>query len=378
MARKPSRSAAAESTSKAKKPAAPPAKAAPAKGAPAAKAAPKNGAATAEVKPTPAVAAKPAAAKAESKPAAAKAPEAKAESKPAAAKAPEAKAAEVKAAPDKAAEAKAEPAKSVAAKPPKPASVTLAKAVLPKSKADARADLIARAAANEQGGTVLRSDPLADAQAARRVAEFVQAHSMELSRRGVNGAYGEAAIQLSIEIEESLKALPAAATAVRARSPEVAELISDAAAMAGPARDAICRVTRHPEGRRAAHAFGIGEPYSVRQPQHVLRALRRILSGASEHPTIASDAGLVVEDLRAISEMAEELAVHAGLAGAHDDHAALHEAQGAIRAYFDLVAAKGTLAFAADREELNRLLSLLPRGVERRHLRRAAEQAPAA
>ena len=161
-----------------------------------------------------------------------------------------------------------------------------------------------------------------------------------------------------------------------------------AAAFGAVSRDFGARGTTRPatpgrrargvSGRRAAHAFGIGEPYSVRQPAHVLRALRRILSGASEHPTIASDAGLVVEDLRAISEMAEELAVHAGLAGAHDDHAALHEAHSALRVYFDLVAAKGTLAFAADRDELNRLLARLPRGVERRHLRRAVEQAPAA
>ena len=51
---------------------------------------------------------------------------------------------------------------------------------------------------------------------------------------------------------------------------------------------------------------------------------------------------------------------------------------GALRAYFDLVAAKATLALAGDPEERARLLSLVPRADERRHLRRSADEIPAA
>ena len=269
--------------------------------------------------------------------------------------------------------------KNGAAKPAKTVNGAATKAPAPRSKADARADLVARAAVNEQGATVLRSDPLADAQAARRVVAFAQSHASEFARRGLSPTYGEAALALAGEVEEHLKALPAAATAVRARSLEVTELISDAAALATPARDAVCRVTRGSEGRKVAHAFGIGQAYSTRQPHHVLRALRRVVAGAAEFPQISADAGILADDLRAMSELADELAELAGPAnGGHDDAAALHEAHGALRAWFDLVAAKGTMAFAADPEERARLLALLPRGAERRHFRRAAEESPAA
>jgi hypothetical protein len=61
-----------------------------------------------------------------------------------------------------------------------------------------------------------------------------------------------------------------------------------------------------------------------------------------------------------------------------DEAAALLAAQSALRAYFDLLAAKATLALAADPEERIRLLSSLPRAEERRHARRAAESVPAA
>src|SRR5437588_8336803 len=55
----------------------------------------------------------------------------------------------------------------------------------PKTAAEARADLLARGAEYCSGGVQLRSDPLADAQAARLVVEFAQAHSAELQRRGL-------------------------------------------------------------------------------------------------------------------------------------------------------------------------------------------------
>ena len=58
---------------------------------------------------------------------------------------------------------------------------------------------------------------------------------------------------------------------------------------------------------------------------------------------------------------------------------ALQRAQSALRAYFDLVGAKATIAFAADPESKKALLSALPRADERRHWRRSADDAaPAA
>src|SRR5438067_406118 len=130
-----------------------------------------------------------------------------------------------------------------------------------KSAADARKELLERAGRNRDGASQWRSDPLADAQAARRVADLAQAHAAEPSRR-----------DLAADVEK----IP-----------------------------------------------GAGAPLT-------------------------------------------------------DEALALVETQGALRAYFDLLAAKATLAFAADPEERARLLSLLPRADERRHLRRSADQVPAA
>jgi hypothetical protein len=94
---------------------------------------------------------------------------------------------------------------------------------------------------------------------------------------------------------------------------------------------------------------------------------------------VAGDAGIVADDLRAMGELAEELeSVAAQTQNGHDAATALHQAHAALRAYFDLVSAKATLALAADPEERARLLSIIPRGPERRHARRAADQAPAA
>src|SRR2546425_1015838 len=139
------------------------------------------------------------------------------------------------------------------------------------------------------------------------------------------------------------------------------------------------RITRAADGRRAAHAFGIGQPFSARQPQHVLRALRLILDAAKEYPDVASDAGLIPEDLQTMRDLAADVEKLPGAGAPLTDEAqALVEAQGALRAYFDLLAAKATLAFAGDPEERARLLSLLPRADERRHLRRSADEIPAA
>ena len=248
-----------------------------------------------------------------------------------------------------------------------------------KAAADARQDLIDRASRNRDGASGSRTDPLADAQAARRVAELAQAHSAELARRGLSAGYNDAALRLAAEIEDHLQALPAAAVTARGRSVDDADLLAEAAAAAQNAREAVQRVTRGADGRRAARAFGLGEPLSVRQPQHVLRALQSIIDGAKACPEVASDAGLIGEDLQTMRDLAAEVQKLPG-AGAplNDEVRSLTEAQAALRAYFDLVAAKATMALTADPEERARLFSLLPRSEDRRHARRSAEQAPAA
>jgi len=248
-----------------------------------------------------------------------------------------------------------------------------------KAVVEARQDLIDRASRNRDGASGSRTDPLADAQAARRVAELAQAHSAELARRGLPAGYNEAALRLAAEIEDQLQALPAAAVTARGRSADEADLLAEAATAAQNAREAVQRVTRGADGRRAGRAFGLGEPFSVRQPQHVLRALQMILDGAKSCPEVASDAGLIGEDLQNIRDLAADVENLPG-AGAplNDEAQALTQAQAALRAYFDLVAAKATLALAADPEERARLFSAFPRAEDRRHARRSAGQAPAA
>jgi|GEM_PF-1453243 len=258
------------------------------------------------------------------------------------------------------------------AEPGKPSST--ARAV--KTAAEAHEDLLARAAHNALGAFHLRSDPLADVRAARSVVELVSRHKQELSRRGLPQHYSEAALLLATQIEEQLQALPAAAVAARGRSPETAELLADAAATAHAVREAVCRVTRGPEGRAAAHAFGLGQPFSARQVSHVLQALQRILAGAHSHPQVVADMGLLADDLTTLQGLSDDVAKLPG-AGAPltDAHLKLLEAQGALRVYFDLVAAKATLAFAGDPEERARLFSLLPRAEDRRQLRRQVDAA---
>ena len=51
-----------------------------------------------------------------------------------------------------------------------------------------------------------------------------------------------------------------------------------------------------------------------------------------------------------------------------DEQAQLQTAQGALRAFFDLFAAKASLALAGDPDERARPLSLVPRAEDRRHL----------
>ena len=244
------------------------------------------------------------------------------------------------------------------------------------SVAEARKELLERAAENVAGGFQLRSDPLADAKGAREVVALVASHKKELSRRGLTAGYGEAALLLADELEEQLQALPAAAVAARGRSQESAELLADAAATAQAVREAVSRVTRGPDGRKAAHAFGLGLPFSARQASHVLQALQHIVAAAKAHPAVAADAGLVGDDLTTMKDLAADLAKLPGAGSPLTDaHLKMLAAQGALRAFFDLVAAKATLAFVGDPEERVRVLARLPRAEDRRHLRRSADAA---
>jgi hypothetical protein len=245
-----------------------------------------------------------------------------------------------------------------------------------RSASEARADLVARAARNAEGGTLCRSDPLADAQAVATVVRAVEDHAAELSRRGLDGSYCEAALQLAREIEHHLQAMPAAAVSARVRSQEAAELLADAAATAQAVRTAVLRVTRSADGRRVARDFGLGDPFSTRQPAHVARALTRILAALEMHQEVRDDIGLLPEDVQTMQDLARDLGQIAGApATVSDEQAQLLEAQGALRAFFDLFAAKASIALAADPDERARVLSLLPRVEERRHLRREPTRA---
>jgi hypothetical protein len=245
-----------------------------------------------------------------------------------------------------------------------------------RSTQDARNDLLARSVRNAEGATQFRSDPLSDAKAARVVVEVAHEHAAELSRRGLPASYGEAALELAKEIEEHLQALPAAAVTARGRSPETADLIADAYATAHAVREAVLRVSRGPDGRKTAREFGLGEPLSARQPAHVARALKRILEGLEAHKELRTDIGVLAEDIQIMQDLARDLGTLPGTgAPVSDEQANVAEAQGALRVFFDLVAAKASLALAGDPDERARLLSLIPRAEDRRHLRRLPERA---
>lgn len=236
------------------------------------------------------------------------------------------------------------------------------------SGGDARGDLLARSARNSEGAQWSRSDPLADAKAAQAVVGALTEHAAELARRGLTAAYGEAALALAREIEEHLTALPAAAVAARGRSKDSAELLADAAATAHAVRSAVLRVSRDAGGRKTARAFGLGQPFSARQPVHVLGALRQILEALEAHAEVKADLGVLPEDIQTMQDLARELAGLPGTLGTlSDEQAQLLEAQGGLRAFFDLFAAKVSLALAGDPDERSRLLSLVPRADDRRH-----------
>ena len=288
-------------------------------------------------------------------------------------------------APAKAA-AKALPAPQAPAKPavkaalPKAAPVPAAKARKAEgggkigSLEAALASLGERGAAASDGGAPLRADALADSQAARVLAEKIGAdHKVELERRGLSKHFNEAAVRLAQEIESHLQSLGAATRAARERGPDEAEMLSEAALFAHSVREAVARVSRGTDGRVATHAFGLGEAFNVRQPAHVLRALQRIGTAAKAHPLVAADAGLIEGDLENAAGLAAEVAKLPGPAHSDDASEKLHRSHAALRAWFDLVAAKVQVGLSGDPEERTRLLALIPRGHERRHHLRRME-----
>jgi hypothetical protein len=117
-----------------------------------------------------------------------------------------------------------------------------------------------------------------------------------------------------------------------------------------------------------ARDFGVGEPFSTRQPAHVTRALERILEGLDMHEELRADLGVQAEDIQVIRDLLSDLKKVPG-AGTplSDEQERLYKAQAALRVFFDLFAAKTSLALAADPEERARLLALLPRADDRRH-----------
>lgn len=247
-----------------------------------------------------------------------------------------------------------------------------------RSAADALKDLHTRAERNAEGGSWCRSDPLADAKAARALVDLLQEHGAELSRRGLSSAYGEAALLLANQIEEHLQALPAAAVTARGRSPEAAELLADAAATVQAVRGAVLRLCRGVDGRKVARDFGLGAPFSARQPAHVVRALSHIVRALEQHGDLATDLGVQPEDVQTMQDLVRELEKLPGAAAPlSDEQAQLYAAQGALRAFFDLFAAKAALALAGDPDERGRLLALVPRAEDRRHLRREPTSASA-
>lgn len=245
-----------------------------------------------------------------------------------------------------------------------------------KSPRDARGDLLARAARNAEGAAWTRSDPLGDAKAARAVVDALREHAAELSRRGLPASYGDAALELAKEIEDHLAALPAAGIAARGRSVETAELLEDAASTANALRSAVLRLSRDADGRKTAREFGIGQPFSARQPEHVLRALKQILEGLDSHRDLRSDLGVMPEDLKTIEDLVRDLGKVPGTKGTiSDEQVQVQTAQGALRAFFDLFAAKTSLALAGDPDERARMLALVPRAEDRRHRVRQQERA---
>ncbi len=302
-------------------------------------------------------------------------PAAKASPAPGAAAKPAVKAGAPKAIP-KAATA---PQAAAAVAAPVPAAAPAPKAQRPvgarlASLEAARAVLGERGAAASDGGAPLRADPLGDAQAARVLAAKIDAdHRVELERRGLSKHLNEAAVQLAQEIEAHLQSLGAATRAARERGQGAAEMLSEAALFAHSVREAVSRVSRGTEGRVATHAFGLGEAFNVRQPAHVLRALQRIVTAAKAHPAVAADAGLVANDLENAAGLAAEVAKLPAASAGDDASEKLHRSHAALRAWFDLVAAKVQVGLSGDPEERTRLLALIPRGHERRHHLRRME-----
>ena len=244
-----------------------------------------------------------------------------------------------------------------------------------KSVQDARSDLLARAERNAEGAATVKTDPLGDAKAARSVVDAIREHTAEMARRGLPAPYCDAALDLAREIEEHLAAMPAAAVAARGRTPEMADLLADAASTAQAIRGAVLRLSRGPDGRKTARDLGFGQPFSARQPAHVARALQRILDGLEAHKELKQDLGVLPEDIQVIQDLARDLGKLPGTGTPmSDEQASLLQAQGALRAFFDLFAAKASIAMAADPDERARLLALIPRADDRRHYRRTAPE----
>src|SRR5439155_307084 len=120
--------------------------------------------------------------------------------------------------------------------------------------------------------------------------------------------------------------------------------------------DLVARAAHNAEGATMCRSHPLADA----------RALTRILAALEAHREVRDDIGVLPEDVQTMQDLVRDLAEIAGApATVSDEHAQLLEAQGALRAFFDLFAAKASLALAADPDERARVLALLPRVEER-------------
>src|SRR5207237_9222407 len=105
-------------------------------------------------------------------------------------------------------------------------------------------------------------------------------------------------------------------------------------------------------------------------------AVRRRPDAVAGPRGVGADSGAQGEAGQTIQDLLRDLRKLPGARGpASHEQAQLSEAQGAMRVFFDLFAAKASLALAGDPDERSRLLSLIPRTDDRRHLRREPTRA---
>jgi len=179
---------------------------------------------------------------------------------------------------------------------------------------------------------------------------------------------------LAREIEDHLQALPAGRWA-QGPVAGAASCWPMPPATAQAVRTAVLRVTRSARAARwrATSASAIRSPPASRA--HIARALTRILVRVETHRRVCARHRVLPEDVHTMQDLARDLGRHRRRPGHRVGRTGeLLEAQGALRAFFDLSRPRRRWR-CRDPDERARLLSLLPRAEERRHLRREPTRA---